>query len=153
VRSAESPNVKISPDVKIAAAQIEKAELGKSTARARRLLGLAYLTSGDIDHAVPILEQRAEQAADGQILSDLAAAYLARVDRFGGQQDFTKAPNAADQALQMNPHLVEALFNRAYALERLSLVAEARAAWQEYLKVDNDSGWADEARQHLRSLQ
>jgi tetratricopeptide (TPR) repeat protein len=153
VRSAESPTAKISPDVQIAAAEIEKAELGKSTAGARHLLGLAYLTTGDIDHAVPTLEQAAEQTADAQILSDLAAAYLVRADRVGGQQDLTKALNAADRAIHANPHLLEALFNRAYALERLSLVPEARAAWQEYLKVDSTSGWAAEAQQHLRALQ
>jgi tetratricopeptide (TPR) repeat protein len=153
VRSGEASSAKISPDVQIAAAEIEKAELGKSTAGARHLLGLAYLTSGDIDHAVPTLEQAAEQAADAQILSDLAAAYLVRAERLGGQQDLTKALNAADRAIHANPHLLEALFNRAYTLERLSLVPEARAAWQEYLKVDSNSGWAAEAQQHLRALQ
>jgi len=153
VRSGEPSTARVSPDVQIAAAEIEKAELGKSTAGARHLLGLAYLTSGDIDHAVPTLEQAAEQAADAQILSDLAAAYLVRADRIGGQQDLTKALNAADRAIHANPHLLEALFNRAYALERLSLVSEARAAWLDYLKVDSTSGWSAEAQQHLRALQ
>ena len=46
----------------------------------------------------------------------------------------------------------EAWFNRAYALERLGLADEAREAWQAYLTIDDRSGWADEARTHLRAL-
>src|SRR5262249_29513308 len=58
----------------------------------------------------------------------------------------------ADRAVKRDRRLAEAWFNRAYALERLSLVDQARQAWQDYLKIDNQSGWATEAREHIRAV-
>ena len=58
----------------------------------------------------------------------------------------------AERAVKADPALVEASFNRACALERLSLRDEARRAWQDYLKVDGSSGWAAEARDRLKVL-
>ena len=142
-----------SPDVRIAAAQIEKEALGRRTPQARRMLGLAYLATGDVGRAVTALESAADESApDAQVLSDLAAAYIARAGRANQSQDLTKALAVADRAVKANPKLAEAWFNRAYALERLSLADEARAAWEDYLKIDDASGWADEARQRLREL-
>ena len=153
VRSAESFSLIVSPDVRIAAAEVEKHALGRRAPQARRMLGLAYLVTADIGRAVAALEDAAGQPSpDGQVLSDLSAAYIARGIGSGQLQDFTKALAAADRAVKAQPRLAEAWFNRAFALERLSLVDEARAAWEEYLKIDDQSGWADEARQHLRGL-
>jgi tetratricopeptide (TPR) repeat protein len=151
-RSGDLPAVSVSPDVRIAAAQIEKEELGRRKPEALRVLGLAYLLTGDVGRAVNALEAAADHATpDALIVSDLAAAYIVRGARTNHLQDFTKALAAADRAVKADPALAEAWFNRAYALERLSL-PEARDAWADYLKVDGQSEWADVARQHLRDL-
>ena len=42
--------------------------------------------------------------------------------------------------------------NRALALQNLYLYEEATADWNAYLEIDSESGWADEARDHLRRL-
>ena len=47
--------------------------------------------------------------------------------------------------------LLEALFNRALALEALHLDG-ARAAWQAYIDRDSASAWAEEARDRLSKL-
>ena len=50
------------------------------------------------------------------------------------------------------PHLPEALFNRALALEKLGLRRAAANTWTKYLALDSGSGWADEARRRRAGL-
>jgi tetratricopeptide (TPR) repeat protein len=153
VRAGRSTPPAVSPDVRIAAAAGEKALAGVGSPGALHTLGVASLILGDIDRAIPTLERAVEPSSpDARFLSDLSAAYLARATRDGHHQDLVKALAAADRAVKANPMLVEALYNRALALERLSLRDEARTAWDDYLSEDNQSGWADEARLHLSAL-
>ncbi len=117
-----------------------------------KALGLAYLVLGDVNRAVPVLEEAADRPRpDAHILSDLSAAYLARATRNSQPQDFANALTAAERAVKLDPGLAEGWFNRACALERLSLSEEARQAWQDYLKVDDRSGWAEEARNRMKA--
>jgi CHAT domain-containing protein len=143
----------VSPDVRIAAARIEKRVVEERTAKTLHSLGISYLVLGNVARAVPILEEAADQpGAQGRVLSDLAAAYLERAARDKRGQDLTKALAAADRATKADSQLAEAWFNRAYALERLSLFEEAKRAWQDYLRLDDRTPWAAEARTHLRQL-
>jgi hypothetical protein len=153
VRAGESTAPSVSPDLRIAVAESEKAAMARRTPEVLQLLGVAYLVTGEIDRAIPLLEQAVEgQAPHARMLSDLAAAYLVRATRDNRQQDVAKALAAADRAVKADPSLAEALFNRAIALDRLALADEAREAWEEYLGVDDQSGWATEARTHLQAL-
>ena len=143
----------VSPDVRIAVARNEKSLAGVGTPEALHALGVASLIVGDLDRAIPMIERSVDQPSpDARFVSDLAAAYLSRAGRDNRSQDLVKALAAADRAVAVDSALAEALFNRALALERLSLVDEARAAWTDYLKVDDQSGWANEARAHLSAL-
>ena len=152
VRAGESVAT-MSPDVRIAAARIEKEAIAHRTPQTLKSLGIAYLVMGDINRAVPALEEAADQpSADPRTLSDLSAAYLVRAARANQPQDFARALAAAQRAVTTDPEVAEAWFNRALALEALSLREQARDAWQEYLKVDSKSGWAEEARTHLKAL-
>jgi tetratricopeptide (TPR) repeat protein len=144
----------VMPEVIIAATRGEKRLAALGTPAALHALGVAGIVVFDLDRAIPMIERAVNQPSpDPKFLNDLAAAYLARAARDSQHQDLVKALAAADRAVNADATLAEALFNRALALERLSLVDEARAAWQEYLRVDENSGWADEAREHLRGLQ
>jgi CHAT domain-containing protein len=67
--------------------------------------------------------------------------------------DLPRALAAADRARRLDPSLTEAWFNRALAASALSLTAEAKAAWSEYLKRDSTSAWASEARKRLQELE
>ena len=153
VRAGEAAPETVSPDVRIAAARIEKEAGAHRTPKALKALGIAHLMMGDIKRAVPVLEEAADQPTpDAEALNDLAAAYLVQAARNNQPQNLPKALAMADRAVKADGRLPEAWFNRAYALERLSLTNEARQAWQDYLKIDDRSGWAGEARAHLRAL-
>jgi tetratricopeptide (TPR) repeat protein len=150
VRGGESSPA--SPDVRIAAARIEKEAARGGNAQVLRALGIASLVTGDVKRGVSSLEDAARSAPDAASLSDLAAAYLVRGSRSGDAQDFARALDAADRAIALDARLLEAKFNRACALEHLSRVDAARRAWEDYLQADATSGWAEEARARLHEL-
>jgi tetratricopeptide (TPR) repeat protein len=153
IRSGGRSAPTLSPDVRIAAAHSEKVLAGVGTPRALHTLGIASLITGDLDRAVPMIERAVDRSVpDAEMLSDLSAAYLARAERDGRRRDLEQALAAADRAVKADRALAEGLFNRALALERLLLIDEARAAWEDYLQIDNRSGWADEARTRLAAI-
>lgn len=153
LRSGDSAGMNLSPDVRIAAAEIEKVTTRQQSAEAQQARGIAALIVGDIDRAVKVLEDAAAQSpSNARILNDLAVAYLVRGQRTNQAEDPSKALATVNRALSADRSLQEAWFNRAYALERLSMTNEARDAWQAYLTIDDRSGWADEARVHVRAL-
>lgn len=152
-RSGEPAAGYQSPDVKIAAAKIEKLATQHRSAEALGSLGIAHLVMGDLDKAVAVLEEAADRPnPTAQVLSDLSAAYLARGTAHERVQDVARALAQAERAIKADPRVNEARFNRALALERLSLSDQAREAWEDYLKADTQSGWATEARRHLDAL-
>ena len=153
IRSGRSAVSNLPPDVRIAAARIEKDNMDLRTPPALHARGAAALLSGNIDSAVAALEEAAAQPPpSARILNDLGVAYLVRAQRNASPQDSSNALATLNRALEVDRLLPEARFNRAYALERLALTAEAREAWQAFLTIDDRSGWADEARAHLRAL-
>jgi tetratricopeptide (TPR) repeat protein len=142
-----------SPDVRIAAAKIEKVGRESDTPQTAAALGLAYLTSADWDRAIASLESAVRRKPDSASFhNDLAAAYLARARAQNRTEDLSKALAAAERARQLRPDLVEASFNRALVLEELHLNDQAEAAWVEYQSVDRSSPWSGEAERRLRAL-
>ncbi|HEU4562468.1 MAG TPA: CHAT domain-containing protein [Longimicrobium sp.] len=79
-------------------------------------------------------------------LADLSAARLLRAERNGSPRDLLEAYEAAATALEHEPGLAPALFNRALALDRLGLADEAARAWDECARATPRSPWAAEAR-------
>ena len=133
-----------------AAARVKSAAAKDPSAANLHALGVAQLVLGEFDEAVRTLEDAAGKAPGGALVqSDLSAALAARGRRQETSSDFARSLAAADRALTADPRLPEAYFNRALALEALSLDAEARAAWRAYLLRDPEGPWASEAREHL----
>lgn len=121
-------------------------------------LGRLYLVKKDFDNAVEQLERAHKlDPKNPAVLSDLGAAYLekGRMQEDGGAKVelFAQASKKLDDALALDPNLPAARFNKARYLELLSLTNQAKEAWREYLKLDQTSGWAEEARQHLEKLE
>jgi tetratricopeptide (TPR) repeat protein len=56
-----------------------------------------------------------------------------------------------EQALASDPSFADAHFNLAMALQELGRPEDARPHWETYLKLDQDSQWAEIARRHLRT--
>ncbi len=149
-RALQNGRPPLSPDARIVIARLERDYAGRPAAQA---YGTAALLSGDADRAITSLEAAArDRSNDARVLSDLEAAYLVRAELTGSDKNAALALAVADRAIAADRLLPEALFNRALALERVQRAEDARAAWQAFLAIDNTSGWADEARAHLRIL-
>ncbi len=142
-----------SPSVLAAVARIRERAEGDTSPGALGALAVTYLVSGDIGKAVKALESAtAQEPKNPRLQSDLAAAYLVRASRLDEPADIPKALEAAEKAIELDDAPDEAWFNRALALESLHLVDSAKKAWEDFLKRDSTSGWADEARKHLEEL-
>jgi CHAT domain-containing protein len=115
-------------------------------------LAVVQLHLGNLAGAVRNLEAAAALAPDDpHHLIDLAAAGLALADAEPWRvfQGYALAARAAER----DPHLLEARFNTALAIERMGLVDRARQAWEGYLELDPASEYATEARARLARLQ
>src|SRR5919106_370814 len=118
------------------------------------MLEIASQSPGGIEGAVRQLEGKARRKLkDAQTLSDLAAAYFVRGQQNENLYDLVQALSTVDKAVQVNGSLHEARFNRALFLQEMSLRTAAYFAWQGYLRLDEEPGWAAEAQARLQSLQ
>ena len=136
--------------VVLAAARIaERAEKNPSAQNLHEL-GVANIlakqeNAENKDAAVQALERAAStDPASGDVLTDLAAAYLAR----GHDGDAQRAYDAATKAWTMK-QTPAAAWNRALALETLERNQEAIDAWRKYLELDPASEWSKEAAKNI----
>jgi CHAT domain-containing protein len=119
--------------------------------KARHAAGVAHLL---IDHPSASLEKLASAADDSKdpdVWNDLAAARYTVAVREGETTKLWSALAAVNRAIEIDPELPDAHFNRALILERLDR-EQARAAWKRYLELDPGSEWSTEARQRLAAL-
>ncbi len=103
--------------------------------------------------AIEELSKAAELAPwSARVWSDLAAAHLRHSAMASDPYGLVQALAAANQALLHDSRLLAGRHNRALALERLSLRAQAAAEWQLVAQREKDSSWAREAREHAKGL-
>ncbi len=131
---------------------------GGENAETLAALGRLQLAKGEYDKAVATFSKLKDTgAADAQALSDLGAAYIGLADHAADDGSRLKlnaqAVEALDAAIAADPKLPEPRFNRAIALGRLGLRDQQIAAWRDYLEIDGDSQWANEARSRLAALE
>ena len=90
---------------------------------------------------------------NAQLHNDLGAAWLEKAthERTSPQssQQFGQSRQHLERALQFDPNNLEALFNLALLEFRQGLWKQAEMRWQLYLKKDERSGWAQEAKTYL----
>jgi CHAT domain-containing protein len=128
--------------------------------RSQHAAGRFYLADGQLDKAISHLEAALkEKPDDAQIRSDLGAALLEQgrrelqINEPGKAfASLAQALEHISKALQINPDLLEALYNKALSLQYVQAPEAAREAWKNYLSRDPQSRWADEARRNLQSL-
>ena len=124
---------------------LEQAVRDKPAPEAHHALGKVYLAQGRSDDAIKEFEQALNGSKNqAQVYNDLGVAWLQK-------EDYSQSINSFDKALQLDGNLQDALFNLALAYEKQSRLEEAKTSWNEYLKRDSTSPWADEARRHLTS--
>jgi tetratricopeptide (TPR) repeat protein len=135
-----------SDNLRRAQLHLEQAVKEKPTPEAHHALGKVYLAQGRIDEAIKEFEQSLSGSKNqAQVYNDLGVAWLEK-------GDYTRSIDSFNKALQLDGNLQEALFNRALAYEKQSRSNEAKTDWNEYLKRDSTSPWADEARRHLTRI-
>lgn len=117
--------------------------------------GYADLLAGNYDAAIKTLLQA--QTADPEspnVFRDLGTAYLVRA---GSEKhvanDIPLAVENLTKALAKSPDDPITLFNRALALEGMSLNLQAEKDWQHYLRIDPAGEWSDQVRSRLAALQ
>jgi len=133
----------------------------KSDARA---LGKAHLLLGDSEKAVDVLSasilsettttdvpKAIERSRNAELLNDLAAALYTRGQTRAQPADFVLSLESAERAWRLDRSAV-AGWNRALGIEALYLREEAIEAWNEYLAVESEAGWAAEARERVAKL-
>ena len=137
-----------------AAGKLEEQARGTEDARLLGALGTAHLVRREFDAAVRYFDQAIHIAPDDPFLrTDRAAALLARGDAEERAEDFVRALNDAELAVQKTPALAEAQFNKAIALQRMHLVDQELEAWHAYLALDGTSPWADAVNRRVAQIE
>jgi tetratricopeptide (TPR) repeat protein len=132
-----------------AAQRVEKAAAASGTGlEGQRALATMHFALGRAQRAADVLAPEG-QSNDAGVLSDVAAAYLAR--RAAG--DVQHALDLLEHAVTLDPRRAEAWFNLGLAAEAARQMPRAQEAWNRYLILDPSSEWAKEARWHLEKLQ
>jgi len=125
------------------------------TAATRHILGRFFMLQGELDPAEQqLLLALKERPRDARLHADLGALYYER-SRKKGHEDrelLEKAAEYSSNAVENDPKLPEAWFNRALCYEQMNLFLQAESDWKQYLTLDSSSAWAEEAREHLNKL-
>lgn len=130
-------------------------------AEAHHALGLLYLAEKNFDKALQEFNFSLKLSPDNaKLYSDLGALYLEMNKKAVLDQDRAHTLEYLDQSLKhlekaitLDPKLPEPRFNRALCLQALYSPEQAKQAWREYLELDSNSKWAEEARRNLESLE
>jgi len=138
----------------------------KPTPKAHHAFGKVFLAKKEFDKAIEQFDLALKGDSDNaQIYADLGAALLekgkleierAKSDKAEsgkGVESFARSLEALNKALQLDPDLLEALYNRALLHEAMGLLPQAEEDWRQYLKKDPNSPWAGEARSHLSAIE
>jgi CHAT domain-containing protein/Tfp pilus assembly protein PilF len=127
------------------------------SAENHRNLGVFYLTRKNFPAAIRELEKAAAlDDKSAKILNDLGSAYFESARNESKEKQFQILPKAFEKfsrAVELNPNLLEALFNKALCQQELGQSNEAKDTWRKYLEKDSTSGWAKEAKEHLQRLE
>ena len=121
-------------------------------------LGKLFLAKKEFDNAIEQLEKAEKlDAQNAHLQNDLGIAYLEKAAKLeiesGKKLEFNdKALNKFEVAIGIDTTLLEARFNKGLILQ-VYLDERAKDAWKQYLKFDNASKWADEARRYLQILE
>ena len=122
--------------------------------------GKYYLTQKEFEKAIDQFKKALSSAPNNaQLHSDLGAAYLGRIerDRFNPNgrksEDVEQCLKNLNRALELDPKLLEALYNRALLYQGERLRREAREDWEKYRQLDPKSPWGDEAAENLKLIE
>src|SRR5262249_37098512 len=136
------------------------AALNRPSPAANQALGRLYLVQHDYDAAIAQFESALKaDPANAPLQSDLGAALLEKgklnleSDQSGRSRELlASALGPLNRAIELDPSMQIARFNRALCRQYLELFDLAEEDWNAYLGNDNSSPWANEAREKLDEL-
>lgn len=151
--SSSRSKVAETTDFKDLAAEIIFADIKQPTIETAHALGIVYIFLGDFNEAITSLEiALAKSPNNAEILNDLAVVYLARAEDEDQPADIFEALSFIDSAITADPTLIEAKYNLALILQKLTLSSQARKFWAEYLTKDKSADWVKEVNSYIDKL-
>jgi CHAT domain-containing protein len=125
----------------ILAEAANRVDPGAQLARGRLLLA-----TGDWDKALPLLRQAAgDMQSRADVRNDFGACLFQK-------ERYDDALDEFNQALELDPEMREALFNRALCYQQLLLFDAATADYTRFLEADRDPGWIAEAKRRSNQV-
>lgn len=86
------------------------------------------------------------------LLIDLATAYFERAEANSSPADYEVGLETLGDAIRLDPSNSAALFNRAILYERLYFYDRAIADLEQFLKLEKDPRWKEEAERRLKEI-
>lgn len=125
-------------------------------AQTHHALGIFYLTQQKHREAIKEFEAALKLSPnDARMHNDLGSAHF-ELAKSGPREkkldELTRSHEAFARATQLDPNLLEALFNKSLVLTELGWTHQAKESWTLYLQKDPSSPWADEARKRLAAV-
>jgi tetratricopeptide (TPR) repeat protein len=112
-------------------------------------MGQFYLLQKDFTNAIMYLELASrEPGATAETHNDLGVAYM----ESGIGTNEVKAIAEFRRALAGKPDFLPAAFNLAVVYERLGKVDQAEAQWNQYMQLESNGSWKDEAKAKLEGI-
>jgi len=132
----------------------------EAAAAAHHAMGRFHLTRKNFDDAIAEFEAALKTAPnDARLHSDLGAALMEKSDLEAlgksGRDPRTldRSLEHLNRAIELDYSLLEPLFNRALLRQNLGQLFQAKEDWDNYLKKDATSPWAEEARRNLKLIE
>ncbi|HEX8845655.1 MAG TPA: CHAT domain-containing protein [Pyrinomonadaceae bacterium] len=126
-------------------------------AQTHHSLGVFYLTQQKYADSIRQFESALKfEAKSARIHNDLGAAYFELAKASAKEKKLEVLARALEEftaAADLDANLLEALFNKALALQELGLPRQAKESWTLYLQKDPSSPWAEEARKNLARVE
>jgi tetratricopeptide (TPR) repeat protein len=125
-------------------------------AQTHHALGVFNLTQRKYPEAIREFQAALKfEDRNARIHNDLGAVYFERSKTEPKEKkpaDLAQALEEFTKATELDSTLLEALFNKSWALQEWPLPREAKESWPLYLQKDPSSPWADEARKNLQRI-
>jgi CHAT domain-containing protein len=131
-----------------------------ATVAAHHAMGRLYLARKNFEDAIAEFEAALKTAPNnGRVHSDLGAALMEKSELEASGKS-GRDPRTIDRclehlnrAIELDSSLLEPIFNRAFLRQNLGQLFQAKEDWDNYLKKDSTSPWAEEARRNLKLIE
>src|SRR5262247_656849 len=132
----------------------------EAAAAAHHAMGRFHLARKNFDDAIAEFEAALKTAPNvARLHSDLGAALMEKSELEASGKS-GRDPRTLDRslehlnrAIELDGSLLEPLFNRALLRQNLGQLFQAKEDWDNYLKKDSTSPWAEEARRNLKLIE